>query len=159
VRTLSSELGSIAGELAGAPRVYADANLPAGLVSAMRHELGWDVLFVLEEPDWRRATDRDHFHRALDLTRTLITLDQDFFDDRRFPPDASPGVVICSAPDEPGLLRILRHVDRVMLRAAGGPLPLRGQKVGLTMDVLCSPRLPVRSGRRRKRSRRARPPS
>ena len=54
--------------------------------SAMRHELGWDVLFVLEEPELRRASDRDHFGRALELGRTLITLDHDFFDDRRFPP-------------------------------------------------------------------------
>jgi hypothetical protein len=137
VGTLATELRSVAAELAAAPRVYADANIPAGTVAAMRHELGWDVLFVLEEPDWRRASDREHYGRALELGRTLITLDQDFFDNRRFPPDSSPGVLICSAPDENGLLRILRHVDREILRPAGATvLPLRGQKVPLTMDVL-----------------------
>src|SRR6185503_2377264 len=46
--TLASGLRPIAEELAGAPRVYVDANLPAGAVSAMRRELGWDVLFVIE---------------------------------------------------------------------------------------------------------------
>jgi hypothetical protein len=91
---------------------------------------------VLEEPDWRRASDRDHYGRALELGRTLITLDQDFFDNRRFPPDSSPGVLICFAPDETGLVRILRHVDRAIFRPAGpAVLPLRGRKMQLTMDV------------------------
>jgi hypothetical protein len=135
--TLATELRSYAAELAAAPRVYADANLPSGVVAAMRHELGWDVLFVLEEPEWRRASDREHYDRALELGRTLITLDRDFFDDRRFPMDSSPGVLICSAPDESGLLRILRHVDRAILRPAGvDALPLRGRKMQLTMDVV-----------------------
>ena len=137
--TLATELQSVAAELAAAPRIYADANLPSGIVTAMRHELGWDVLFVLEEPDWRRASDRQHYGRALELGRTLITLDQDFFDDRRFPPDASPGVLICSAPDESGLLRLLRHIDRAIFRPAGSALlPLRGRKLQVTMDVLAN---------------------
>lgn len=138
--TLASELQPIAAGLSDAPRVYVDANLPFGLVTAMRHELGWDVLFVLEEPQWRRASDRAHYDRALELGRTLITLDQDFFDDRRFPIELSPGVIVCSAPNEAGLLRILRYVDRAMLRAStDGTLPLRGRKIPLTIDVVDRP--------------------
>src|SRR5512144_1216706 len=98
--SLSSELRPIAAELAEAPRVYVDANLPWGAVGYMRQTLRWDVLFVLEDPDLRRARDVEHFQRALDLGRTLITLDHDFLDTRRFPASASPGVVICTAPDE-----------------------------------------------------------
>jgi hypothetical protein len=135
--TLASELQSIAAGISAAPRVYADANLPSGVVAAMRQDLGWDVLFVLEEPEWRRASDRDHYDRALALGRTLITLDQDFFDNRRFPPELSPGVIVCSAPDEAGLLRILRHVDRSLLRTAlDAVLPLRGRKIPLHVDVV-----------------------
>jgi hypothetical protein len=132
--TLASELRSIATGLAAAPRVYVDANLPLGVVSFMRHTLAWDVLFVLEHDDLRRAPDRTHFERALDLGRTLITLDHDFFDDRRFPPALSPGVVVCSAPTEPALCRLLVHLDRTMLRPEDGrlELPLRGRKVALT---------------------------
>ncbi len=89
--TLASGLRPIAEELAGAPRVYVDANLPAGVVSAMRRELGWDVLFVLEHDDLRRAPDAEHYQRARDLGRTLITLDRDFLDDRRFPLSREPG--------------------------------------------------------------------
>ena len=58
--TLASELRPIAAELTPAPRVYVDANLPVGIVSAMRHELAWDVLFVLEDPALRRASRRLH---------------------------------------------------------------------------------------------------
>jgi hypothetical protein len=60
--TLASELRPIAEELSGAPRVYVDANMPAGVVSFMRRDLGWDVLFVMEHDDLRRARDIVHYH-------------------------------------------------------------------------------------------------
>ena len=45
--TLASELGPHANRIAGQPRIYVDANVPAGLVSFMRTKLNWDVLFVI----------------------------------------------------------------------------------------------------------------
>jgi hypothetical protein len=152
VGTLASELRPlVAGENA-APRIYADANLPWGAIVLMRRELGWDVLFVLEHDELRRAPDREHFIRARELGRTLITLDRDFGDSRRFPPALSPGVVICSAPDEAALGRLLRHVDRTIVRAAGASdPPLAGRTVALTVDVLSV------SGRRRSGRSRQRP--
>ena len=138
--TLASELRPIAADLTPAPRVYVDANLPVGVVLVMRHELHWDVLFVLEDPDFRRASDHFHFVRALDMGRTLITLDHDFFDRRKFPPDLSPGVIVCTAPNEAGLLKILRYVDRTMLRATSAPdMPLKGQIVEITIDKVQEP--------------------
>ena len=47
--TLSSELAPHAERLTARPRIYADANVPAGLVNYMRVRLRWDVLFVLED--------------------------------------------------------------------------------------------------------------
>ena len=135
--TLASGLQPIAAALTSSPRVYADANLPAGLVGAMRHELRWDVLFVVEHDDLRRASDLEHFSRALELGRTLITLDRDFADVHRFPPGTGPGVVVCSAPNEAGLLRLLRYVDRQLLRTVAGViLPLRGRTISLTPDAV-----------------------
>jgi hypothetical protein len=130
VGTLASELRPIVADLSDAPRVYVDANIPVGVVAYMRQVLRWDVLFVLEEPSIRRAPDAQHFRRAWDLGRTLITLDRDFLDDRRFLPDLSPGVVVCRAADEPALERLLARLDRDVLRAgpAGEP-PLRGRKL------------------------------
>src|SRR4029079_2557370 len=140
--SLASELRSFAAELSGLPRVYVGANLPRGVVAFMRQTLHWDVLFVLEEPELRRAPDKDHFRRALDFGRTLITLDHDFFDDRKFPPELSPGVVICTAPDESALKRLLRHLDQTLLRSEGTPaLPLRGQVIELTVNALTAEEL------------------
>ncbi len=122
--------------MVGAPRVYVDANVPAGTVALMRQVLVWDVLFVLEHPDLRRATDADHFTRARDLGRTLITLDHDFLDDKRFPVSLSPGVIVCSAPDERRLAGLLRRVDREIFRAEPSvELPLLGRKLVVTPDV------------------------
>jgi hypothetical protein len=58
--TLASELGPVVDEHASQPRVYADANIPAGVVAYMRQTLGWDVLFVMEHDDLRRARDGEH---------------------------------------------------------------------------------------------------
>ena len=129
--SLASELVPLATRLSDAPRIYADANLPRGIVRAMRDTLGWDVLFVLEHDDLRRAPDREHFTRARDQARTLITLDRDFLDDKRFPAGLSGGVVVCSAPGERELLWLLTRLDRELFRAQcdSGPAPLSGRKL------------------------------
>lgn len=133
--TLASELVPLVSRVSDAPRIYADANLPIGIVSAMRQVLGWDVFFVLEHDDLRRAPDREHFTRARDQGRTLITLDRDFLDERRYPAASSGGVIVCSAPGERELLLLLTRLDRELFRAraqAGGPAalaPLAGRKL------------------------------
>ena len=80
--TLSEELAPHAERLVARPRIYADANVPAGLVAYMRRRLQWDVLFVLEEEGLRRAPDITHYQLAQQLRRTLLTMDRDYLDDR-----------------------------------------------------------------------------
>jgi hypothetical protein len=110
--------------------VYADANVPYGIVSYMRHRLAWDVLFVMEHEDLRRARDIEHYRLARQLGRTLITLDHDYEDDRQFPPAEGAGVIVFTAPDEPRLRGLLRRADRELFRCDGaGALPLQGRKV------------------------------
>lgn len=128
--TLFSELGPLRAALARGPLVYADANLPVPLVGYMRQRLLWDVLHVVDEPDWRRATDIAHFHRARDLRRTLVTLDRDFLEDRRFPPLDSPGVIVLAAPDDRSLRTLLGELD-TFLRRLAGTSPLAGRKLCL----------------------------
>lgn len=128
--TLSSELGPFVARGADAPRIYADANIPTGVVEFMRARLAWDVLFVLEHDDLRRAPDIQHFRLARQLGRTLVTLDRDYIDDRRFPPRESAGVIVLSAPDERWLRRLLQQADRELFRAEGATgLPLEGRKL------------------------------
>ena len=126
--TLFSELGPLRAAQANGPLVYADANMPAPLVSFLRDRLHWDVLHVVDEPAWRRATDLAHFHRARDLHRTLVTLDHDFLEDRRFPPVDSPGVIVFSAPDDRALRKLLHEVD-TFLRGRPAVAPLAGCKL------------------------------
>jgi uncharacterized protein DUF5615 len=142
VGTLASELGGHAQQLSGQPRIYVDANVPAGLVSFMRTALSWDVLFVLEHDDLRRAPDGEHYRLARQLRRTLITLDRDYLDDRKFPPDRSGGVVVLMAPTQGGFMQLLKRLDREVLRTApvpwpkhsNDPLPLEGRKLHVHVD-------------------------
>jgi hypothetical protein len=144
MRSLASELASHVAKEATAPRVYADANLPVGLVAFMRTVLGWDVFFVMEHDDLRRASDQRHYALAREMRRTLLSLDRDYTDDRRFPPAGSGGVIVLSAPDVPRFERLLRRIDRHLLRPghpdsllppdASLDLPLAGRKLCVHPD-------------------------
>jgi len=128
--TLSSELGPFVEQAASQPRIYADANVPLGAIGYMREKLGWDVLSVIEHDDLRRARDIEHFRLARQLGRTLVTLDRDYLDDRRFPPEEGAGVVVFCVPDERWLRRLLSRMDREMFRVEQPrALPLERRKV------------------------------
>ncbi len=133
MKTLTSELASHAGKGATTPRVYADANLPVGLVAFMRTRLGWDVFFVMEHDDLRRAPDVRHYQLAREMHRTLVTLDRDYTDDRRFPPAESGGVIVIHAPDMRRYQELLRRIDRRLLRPdqpnGSYDMPLAGRKL------------------------------
>src|SRR5262245_28834895 len=136
--TLSTELAEHAERLSPRPRIYADANVPAGLVAHMRLRLGWDVFFVLEDDDLRRASDLKHYELAEQLRRTLVTMDRDYLDDRRFPPDLSGGVLVINAPDERQLSALLDRVDALLFHADESEdlvaQPLRGRKLQINTD-------------------------
>jgi uncharacterized protein DUF5615 len=136
--TLSSELAPHAERLVPRPRIYADANVPAGLVAHMRLALRWDVLYVLEEDELRRASDVKHYQLAHQLRRTLVTMDRDYLDDRRFPPDASGGVLVINAPNERELAGLLDRVDSQLFHGDADEdaiaVPLAGRKLHLNTD-------------------------
>ncbi|MEW5982702.1 MAG: DUF5615 family PIN-like protein [Acidobacteriota bacterium] len=145
--SLASELSAIAEGQSDRPRVYADANVPAGVVRFMRTRLMWDVLSVMEHADLRRAPDEEHFRRARDMRRTLISLDRDYLDDRRYPPSETAGVLVVSAPDETRLTKLLTRLDRRVFRPGStpagmpAPLPLRGRKLEAGPDWPGRPRV------------------
>ena len=130
--TLSSELGPHANRLSGQPRLYVDAHVPAGLVAFMRTRLHWDVLFVIEHDELRRARDGEHYRFARDWGRTLLTLDRDYLDDRKFPPHESGGVVVLTAPTDSGYEALLTRLDEVLRSEAD--LPLEGRKLHVHVD-------------------------
>jgi len=130
--TLWNELGPVAEAVTDRPRVYADANVPAGIVAYMREQLRWDVLSVMDHPDLRRARDTEHYRLARQLRRTLITLDRDYLDDRKFPPAQGSGVLVITAPDQRGLAKLLARLDAYLFAAE--PLPLDGRKLHAHSD-------------------------
>ena len=130
--TLWSELGPVAELAADRPRVYADANVPAGLVRYMRGQLRWDVLWVMDHPDLRRARDTEHYRLARQLRRTLVTLDRDYLDDRQFPPEQGSGVLVMAASDQRDLTVLITRLDRQLFH--GAPLPLDGRKLHAHSD-------------------------
>ena len=138
--TLSTELAAHAERLVPHPRIYADANVPAGLVAYMRSRLEWDVLFVIEEDELRRASDEKHYRLAQQLRRTLVTLDRDYLDDRRFPPAEGCGVLVIHAPDEQQLTFLLDRIHRRIFHRLGDDqdepiaLPLAGRKLQVHTD-------------------------
>lgn len=138
MKSLASELAPVVERLTAQPRIYADANIPAGVVAFLRTRLHWDVLFVVEHDDLRRLPDTEHFRLATQLRRTLVTLDRDYLDDRHFPPAESAGVLVVSAPDERALAKLLSRLDRAVFRPRArrgrqrsdqDPLPLAGRKL------------------------------
>jgi len=133
--TLFSELASHAEKLTARPRVYADANVPAGIVAHMRFRLQWDVLFVLEHDDLRRAPDVRHYQLAQQLRRTLVTMDRDYLDDRQFPPGESGGVLVIQAPDERQLSSLLDRIDRWLFHPDDVEEPVAVPLAGRKLDV------------------------
>ena len=100
----------------------------------MRTHLGWDVFFVLEEEELRRATDVKHYELAFQLRRTLVTLDRDYLDDGRFPPEQGSGVLIISAPDEREFAQLLKRLDHALFRLGAVSVPLLGRKLHAQTD-------------------------
>jgi uncharacterized protein DUF5615 len=134
--TLASELGPHADRLTEQTRVYVDANVPAGLVGFMRDVLHWDVLFVMEHDDLRRARDLEHYRLARQLRRTLISFDRDYLDDRKFPPAESGGVLILTAPEERGYIALLKRLNAEVFQPSLSTCtaPFEGRKVHVHVD-------------------------
>lgn len=133
IRTLTSELGNYVENISTRPRIYVDANIQTGVVKHMRQRLRWDVLFVIEDRELRRASDIEHYRLARKLYRTLVSLDHDYFDDQKFPISESSGVIVLSAPDERILSRVLTQVDKDIFKSRcqfrARALPLIGKKI------------------------------
>jgi len=101
---------------------------------------------VVEEAALRRAPDVKHYRLAQQLGRTLVTMDRDYLDDKRFPPDEGSGVLVINAPDEQQLTLLLERIDRTLFAGPGHleiagvnidgdrALPLAGRKLQVNSD-------------------------
>ncbi|MDD2943920.1 MAG: DUF5615 family PIN-like protein [bacterium] len=94
-------------------RFYADNNIERELVEHLR-ESDFDVLWIAENPRLsRQQEDRFHYQQSRKMKRYLLTRDLDFWDDRRFPLQQSPGALIITTNETeitPYLPRLLRKI-------------------------------------------------
>lgn len=117
-------------------RLYADNNIESEIIEHLRQE-SFDVLAVGEDAQLRHHEDEFHYQKARQLDRYLLTHDDDFWDDRRFPLRQSPGVIILPKNEQgdakffPVLLRKIIERD---YNVDNGPRHLGGVKFRLTWD-------------------------
>ena len=132
---------SASARIAEQPRIYADANIPIGIVAFMRERLRWDVLFVLEHEDLRRARDIEHYRLARQLGRTIVTLDSDYIDDRQFPPGGRRGRdrVLGARRAATAFAAAKRRIGRCSAPKAPGRCPWRAAKFTGDRTVLVEP--------------------
>ncbi len=100
-------------------RFLVDESLGEGMVGVLR-ALGWKAVGV-EERGLAGHSDEDVYALAWREQLMILTKDRDFLDDRRFPPNRNPGVIVL--PDGPvdaeGFVTALRS-------ALGNIAPLSG---------------------------------
>jgi predicted nuclease of predicted toxin-antitoxin system len=117
-------------------RLYADNNIEKEIVEYLRQE-EFDVAAVAEITELRHQEDEFHYQKARQLDRYLLTHDDDFWDDRRFPLRESPGIIILPKNDGgdakyfPVLLRKIVERD---YNIDNGPRHLAGFKFRLSWD-------------------------
>lgn len=117
-------------------RLYADNNIEKEIVRFLREE-DFDVLFVAEDAALRHHEDEFHYARAKQLDRYLLTHDADFWDDKLFPLQQSPGLIIVPENEE-GMAKyfpiLLRKIVEQDYNLDGGARHLGGGKFRLTWD-------------------------
>jgi predicted nuclease of predicted toxin-antitoxin system len=117
-------------------RLYADNNTEKEIVEHLR-DAEMDVLWVAENSDLRRQTDDIfHYRKAKELKRYLVTHDADFWDDKRYPLQGCPGLVLLATNDTE-LGKYLVILLRKLLRdynPLAEPLFLDGVKIRLTNE-------------------------
>jgi predicted nuclease of predicted toxin-antitoxin system len=110
------ELSDILKEITKKASFLVDESLGIAVAQALRM-LGWNVRFV-DEVGLRGHDDSDVFAFASRENRILLTHDEDFLDDRKFPPHRNPGIVVL--PGASG-------EERELLKALGAMLSIVGK--------------------------------
>jgi predicted nuclease of predicted toxin-antitoxin system len=79
-------------------RFKLDENIDARL-TALLHEAGHDATTVREQ-GLHGTEDPDLFNYCVSEARSLVTLDLDFSNVLRYPPERTPGVIVLRGPDD-----------------------------------------------------------
>ncbi len=111
-------------------RFIVDESAGSGLARAL-HDFGWNAVFV-DEVGLGGHSDEDVFGFAWREDRVILTHDEDFLDDLRFPFHRNPGVVILpGASGGPGFIEAVRVVLSTIGHFRGA---YRGEKIVISSD-------------------------
>jgi predicted nuclease of predicted toxin-antitoxin system len=117
-------------------RLYADNNIEHEIVDHLRKSK-MDVCWVAEEPDLRREKDDAfHYRKARELGRYLVTHDEDFWNDPKYPLLSCPGLIILATTDT-SIAKWLVTLFRKLIRDYNPlpkPLKLDGVKIRLANE-------------------------
>ena len=118
-------------------RLYADNNVEQEIVEHLRSRAKMDVLWVRDHPELRRQSDDTfHYQKARELGRYLLTHDEDFWNDRRYPLYMSPGLILLPKNEE-GMAKYLPQLLKKLLEPYSPTeeaLYLNGIKIRLTWE-------------------------
>jgi hypothetical protein len=117
-----------------APRFLVDESLGVDAAHLLR-ERKWNAKFVAEA-GLSGKSDETVFALAWKEKRVLLTHDRDFLDNRRFPPERNPGLVVfvigASGENDAGLLRAFGFMQGLV--EAFGRTAMRGTKIVFSDD-------------------------
>jgi predicted nuclease of predicted toxin-antitoxin system len=126
-----AEIREIVRENRGKAKFLVDENLGAEVTRVLRED-GWNVTDVFEL-NIAGQPDENVFAVARKRDRILLTHDEDFLDDQRFPPKLNPGLVVL--PGAEGNARALLSAIYRVLSIVGHLRELwRSTKIVITTD-------------------------
>jgi len=105
-------------------RALVDENVAAAVIGEMKAR-GWDVLSLADSAKLRGKDDQAIHRLAVNWNRLLVTADPDFANDRRFP-----------LQDGPGILLLVGDNPRQQLLALLAVVPVIQYALDMERDVL-----------------------
>ncbi len=132
VEPVSKERGrDLEGRYGGKARFLVDESAGPALADEIRRR-GWNATYI-GELGLKGHPDETIFSCAWQEDRVLLTHDQDFLDDRRFPPHRNPGLVIL--PGASGMTQGLANALDTILAFVGRHRKFYlGAKITITED-------------------------
>ncbi len=95
-------------------KLYADEDISREVVTFLREKAGCNVVHVVDDERLRGRDDTYHYAEAGKRRRTLLTRDERYMDNRAFPLQQSPGVIILETGQQATPLRQVVAFFRVL---------------------------------------------
>lgn len=126
-----SELSDLKNAFRKRARLYIDENIEEEITEALK-TLGWNIK-TYKDFSLAGHPDENHFAKAKQLNRILITQDDDYWDNRRFPIDKHPGVIILQYQNTKTVVQGIRFIADVIVPFAeiwhSSKVKIKGEQV------------------------------